>query len=252
MVSVAKQSILDAGGEMQERGLTLRIPSFGDVVVIGKNGIIHGLRPYGAPYMKIDNRFNADILSVLGDVLLNTVAVNELKPRDKKTKGATILLGAARVDKNSVAPVVVIVNHVLDTNETPAISVYPLKSIAVRKNDDHAFDTANIFPTATEITVSDLIEAVKDILPIFSQDVYEHFKQERPKAGDFVDSLRFSITADAVVNDGLPLGLAEAEYSTEESRELPTEMDFVEAFGAPLEWRVCILSRQGESPRTVS
>jgi hypothetical protein len=58
----------------------------------------------------------------------------------------------------------------------------------------HGLQPPQTAPLKSSITVSDLIDAVKDIRPVFSQDVYDHFKQECSKAGDFVDSLRFSVS----------------------------------------------------------
>ena len=211
MVKAAKDSVKKAGGKDTPRGLALNIPAFGDVIVVGKEGVRHGLRPYGAPYGKIDNIDNADILPVVGEILKESVPVNEARPRvGEKIDGSTILFGAAVDENGSITPVVSLVNHIRDTNETPPVAIFPLKSINAKGRLDHAFDTAKAAPSQeghldhgsrprsaedalSEVKLADLISEVKDIIPIFSKDVYRHFKQERPAGGDF-GTLRYQIS----------------------------------------------------------
>ena len=197
LIKAGKKSVLDAGGVETERGLALNIPAFGDVIVVGKPGVRHGLRPHGAPYGRLDNIDNADILPVLGEVLKNSVPVNELRPREKdKTDGATVLFGVATDETGAIVPVVSIVNHIRDTNETPPVAVFPLKAINTQGRTDHAFDTQNHGNAPTQVKLADLVAAVKDEIPIFSKDVYKHFKQERPAAKDGDPSgFRYSIAS---------------------------------------------------------
>ena len=193
MVAKGKDSVRRAGGRDTERGLALNIPAFGDVIVVGKSGLQHGLRPYDMNYGRLDNIDNADVLPVIGDILKNSVPVNEMRPREgEKTDGSTILIGAAFDERGKLVPILSIVNHIRDTNETPPIAVYPLKSINTQGRLENAFDTQNIKNALVQIRVSDLVEAVKDILPVFSKDVYDHFKQARPPSGDFSNDIRFS------------------------------------------------------------
>lgn len=201
IVDAAKKSVRNAGGTDTKRGLSINIPAFGDVVVVGKPGLRHGLRPYGARYSRIANIDNADILTVIGEVLKNSVPVNEVRPRENdKTSGATILFGAA-IDENSyIVPVVSVVNHIKDTNETPPVSVFPLKSINTKGHLKHAFDTENIENALSEVNLADLIFEVNDKIPIFSKDVYNHFKTVRPATEDF-GAFRFSVTAETTAMD---------------------------------------------------
>lgn len=76
-----------------------------------------------------------------------------------------------------------------------------MKNLGAPGHGLHPSQTAHLNSLATKI--SDLIDAVKAILPVFSQDVYDHFKQECPQAGDFVDSLRFSVSSYRSVLVGL-------------------------------------------------
>lgn len=194
MISAAKKSVRNAGGrEIPGRGLVLRIPAFGDVVVVGKPGVRHGLRPYGAPFGKLDNPDNANILPVVGEILKNSVPVNEMRPRSvEKIDGSTILLGAAFDETGALVPVVSIVNHIRDTNEIPPVKVFPLKSINTKGRLHHAFDTQNRRTPLAEVNVADIVEEIKDEVPIFPLDVYSHFKQERPQNEAF-DGIRFQL-----------------------------------------------------------
>ena len=173
MIREAKRSVISAGGKNTDRGLALNIPAFGDVIVVGKRGIQHGLRPYGL-YGDIYEKNNADVLTVLGDVLKGSVPVNELNPdgtENKSIVGSTILLGACKTE-GGITPVVSVVNHAKDTNVTPEVYVYPLKSVNAQERSPDAFDTHSGTTAQDEISIANLIALAQPLHPqIFSRDV---------------------------------------------------------------------------------
>lgn len=197
MLKVARKSVSDAGGRETASGLVLDIPAFGEVVVVGRSGIVHGLRPY-LHYGLVVHKDNADILPVLGKVLSNAIPVNEVRARGddpKGTTGSTLLLSAAHDEAGEIVPIVVVVNHIRHEKEgLPEIRVYPLKSV----NAKNPPSRRGLPPSLTsvgfsKINVGELVGQIKDEVPIFSQDVYGHFKQERPD-GDF-GSMMFQKTS---------------------------------------------------------
>lgn len=197
MLKVARKSVSDAGGRETASGLVLDIPAFGEVVVVGRSGIVHGLRPY-LHYGLVVHKDNADILPVLGKVLSNAIPVNEVRARGddpKGTTGSTLLLSAAHDEAGEIVPIVVVVNHIRHEKEgLPEIRVYPLKSV----NAKNPPSRRGLPPSLTsvgfsKINVGELVGQIKDEVPIFSQDVYGHFKQERPY-GDF-GSMMFQKTS---------------------------------------------------------
>lgn len=207
MIDEARASVKRSGGRDTPQGLVLGIPAFGDVIVVGRSGIAHGLRPF-LEYGALHNKENADILPVLGEVLRNAIPVNEARSRPDDPKGATgatILLGAAQNPDGGIVPVVIVVNHIRHAKEgLPTIRVYPLKSVNAKKTAGQArfavaSDTGggagrlHRAPLA-HVNIADLVKEIKDAVPIFSKNVYDHFRQERPTSEEF-SGIRFQRTA---------------------------------------------------------
>ena len=125
-------------------------------------------------YGDVYEKNNADVLTVLGDVLKGSVPVNELNPdgtENKSIVGSTILLGACKTE-GGITPVVSVVNHAKDTNVTPEVYVYPLKSVNAQERSPDAFDTHSGTTAQDEISIANLIALAQPLHPqIFSRDV---------------------------------------------------------------------------------
>lgn len=216
MAAAAKKSVERAGGVNTPGGLSINIPAFGDVVIAGSAGFKHGLHPRGKPYEKLIKKANADILPVVGEILKSSIPVNELRPRDSSTVGATILLGAAVNEEGAIIPVVSVVNHMRDDSQKPEVTIYPLKSVNAKdRTPAMLFYGTPDTPGLVGVNMADLVEQIKDEVPIFSLDVYDHFKQERPD-GDF-GGIRFSRTLPE--ESETPEEKAAVEEAAEENRE---------------------------------
>lgn len=203
MIQIAKESVVNAGGKQTELGLTLDIPDFGDVIVVGKSGLKHGLRGFGR-YEEVFSKTNADILPQIGDILKKSIIVNEMSPRmdkDKHITGSTILLGAAIDDSNEIVPVVSIIAHAENTSrENPFVKIYPLKSIDAKNLKDRQGFQPPLTPSSSMgVSIPQMIEKIKGVVPIFSQDIYNHFNDKRTDG--VYENLRFRNTAGKVVGE---------------------------------------------------
>ena len=95
-------------------------------------------------------------------------------------------------------PVVSMVEHLRAKSQTPRIAIYPFHSVNAKSRGQVRSPltaTANGHGIS-QVKVSDLVVSVKDALPVFSKDFYNHFKQARPQ-GDFLNGLRYSLVSRA-------------------------------------------------------
>lgn len=143
-------------------------------VIVTEKSIRHGL----------DRRINnqAPVIEKLGEVLSNSVKVNELIPRTENTEKTFVYVGAAKDTDNRLYIATFIVNR--NTNELESYDV--LYAANAKK------EPAALLPTSTDnsamftgsvISISDLLDKVNKLFPdILSEDVLRHFgRTERPQ-----------------------------------------------------------------------
>ena len=143
-------------------------------VIVTEKSIRHGL----------DRRINnqAPVIEKLGEVLSNSVKVNELIPRTENTEKTFAYVGAAKDTDNRLYIATFIVNR--NTNELESYDV--LYAANAKK------EPAALLPTSTDnsamftgsvISISDLLDKVNKLFPdILSEDVLRHFgRTERPQ-----------------------------------------------------------------------
>lgn len=143
-------------------------------VIVTEKSIRHGL----------DRRINnqAPVIEKLGEVLSNSVKVNELIPRTENTEKTFVYVGAAKDTYNRLYIATFIVNR--NTNELESYDV--LYAANAKK------EPAALLPTSTDnsamftgsvISISDLLDKVNKLFPdILSEDVLRHFgRTERPQ-----------------------------------------------------------------------
>ena len=164
-------------------------------VLIGKQGLTHGLS-HGATETALATM-------KIGELLKNSIAVNELNARTTNKSSTDMSYVLIAVGKNKTDSF--IVRMVVDktTSEVTQISTFGLYSIRAKKegelfspNGDEAdaYESSSPYLLST-ISISDLLEKVKDISiinEIFSKDVADKLNVTRSN-GDLTNSRRYSL-----------------------------------------------------------
>ncbi len=185
------------------------VPSIGQDVIVGKKGLGHGLNR--------NLKETAHAVMSIGDLLTNSIAVNELDGRtlgERTTDMSYVLLAAAKTEKS---PYLVRMIIDKDTNSMLSVSTYSLYAAKAKKDgalftlkSDEAVSRDGSSPyLGSTISIADFLESVKGVElanAVLSEDVLYHTASERGR-NEFGDSLRYALsvnkktvadTADAV------------------------------------------------------
>lgn len=163
----------------------LFVNDLGKNVVVGKRAMQHGL----GRNAKMQNAIIANI----GDILRNSIVVNEANPKKDGVKNTWILLGAAVDSEGSTVYVRSIVNQSTSEVEEVAALYAALgkKNKAGRVYATDAYANARGVPSGLTITIADLLSGVKDhFSDVISADVASNLGIERG-ASEFTDRLRY-------------------------------------------------------------
>lgn len=159
------------------------VKDVGRDVAISKASVRHG----------IDRRIEiqAPVLIHIGEIIRNSIEVNQLIPKKNTASGSYILLGVAK-DSDNIYVVSSVVNRY--TNSIDSIDVLYSANIkkesAVSKTRASGKSLQSL--TDSTISISDLLEIVKDKTPeILSSDVLKHFGMTRGN-GEIENALMFS------------------------------------------------------------
>ena len=166
-------------------------------------GIRHGL----------DRRFavNAPVALHYGEILKNSVKMNELTPENEKISESYVLIGAAKNQNNEPYIVQFVVNRA--TNEIQTVDVL---HAANTKKEPAALlpEIAETSATLTDssISIANLLDYVNKYFPdILPESVLKHYGYtERPK-GKLGESALFALSEDTD-SDGNTLSKGQQEY----------------------------------------
>ena len=153
------------------------VPDIDRDVLVGRKGLSHGLSR--------NANITALVTTKIGDIVENSIKVNELKPRNN-TAGGYVLLGIAKDNKNNYYPVRIIVNNYAVDNVEILDVLY---AVNAKKKGQFSNETelpANAVPPIKDpstISVADLIEAVKDnFSDVLTDDVLNNVGAKRRKS----------------------------------------------------------------------
>ena len=153
------------------------IPDIGRDVLVGRKGLSHGLSR--------NANLTALVTTKIGDIVENSIKVNELKPRNN-TSGGYILLGIAKDNKNNYYPVRIVVNNYA-VDDVEILDV--LYAVNAKKKSQFSNETelpANAVPPikdSSTISIADLLETVKDkFSDVLTDDVLNNAGVKRGKS----------------------------------------------------------------------
>lgn len=176
-----------------ETSTYVRVDDIGLDVLLSKNGMTHGIAR---------SQETAFAVMKIGDVLKNSVAVNELNgSATRKTEMSYVLLGACRDSEN-----LYVVRSVVSKleNDVTEIDVYQLSAVKSKKTETPTSalggtavteQSSLISSESPVVSIADFLEYVKTIPlsnEVFSEDVAKKLGVERSE-GTLTPSLRYSM-----------------------------------------------------------
>lgn len=184
IVSEAKKNAAQVGAFNPEDGsVSVHVDDIDTDVIVTKKSLVHGL----------DRRMSvqAPVLVKVGEVLKNSIRINEMTPRATDVKSAYILIGAALGQDGSLYVASFVVNKY--SNEVAEIDV--LYS-ANAKKESAAFlpkITGNpATPTNSVISISQLLDFVNRYFPdILPESVLRHFGHTSRPDGELGNSVLY-------------------------------------------------------------
>lgn len=182
-------SALNVGSRNKYGAVDVYVNDIGSNVVVGKDGISHGLRREnkGTPSENYIVAANA------GPILKNSILINEVTPKNENADGSYVLVGIAKDQYNTGYVVESIVNKF--TNKLESMDV--LYSMNAKK-ELAALNAPRATPKALPVTSSDytvpsVLNLVKEHFPdILPEDVLKHYGYESRPDGKLGESVLYS------------------------------------------------------------
>lgn len=184
---------------VSENGNSIYVNDLSTEVVFGKNGITHGLRR---------NKNNYIVSEKIGEILKNSIRINELKPREDTPNGSYITMGIATDEIGDLYPTIFIIKknigHEKDTVENiEVLSVYSSNSKKIELRAQGTPTSTKVYAgtTPSKISIKDLLDTVKGTYGnIFSENVANALGFKRQKTNEFGDFLKYSLNENSEKN----------------------------------------------------
>ena len=169
-------------------------------VILSTKGLRHGLRRTQDPL----NEPNYIVTVKAGEILKNSIRINEITPSDENANSSYVLMGAAR-DTNGVYVVRFVVNH-FDNNVMAMDVLYAVnakKELAATKSPRLTAEPLSV--TSSTISIAELLDLVNHHFPdILPEDVLKHYGYDSRPEGDLGDDALYQErTEDSVSNRSL-------------------------------------------------
>lgn len=190
VVALAKRNAASVGKTNKDGSVSVYVDDIGAEVLLGTDGLKHGLRRVKNP------QENANFIVTLkaGEILKNSIKINEILPAKENASGAYVLIGVAKSKIGNVYIVRSVVNHF--NNELASIDVlYAVNAkkeeLAATKSPRFAAEPLSV--TSSTISISDLLDLVNKKFPdVLPEGVLKHFGYESRPEGDLGENVLFS------------------------------------------------------------
>lgn len=171
IVAMAKKNATTVGRFDPKTGsVSVHVDDIDTDVILSTKGLRHGLRRMGDPL----SMPNYIVTVKAGEILKNSIQINEITPSDDNAKSSYILIGAAR-DVNGTYVVRFVVNH-FDNNVVAMDVLYAVnakKELAATKSPRLAAEPLSV--TSSTISIAELLDLVNQHFPdILPEDVLKH------------------------------------------------------------------------------
>ena len=223
VVALARKNAAKIGKfNAKDGSVSVYVKDAGADVILSKAGLIHSL----------DRRFsqNAPVTVNAGEILANSVVINELVPKNEKASACYVLIGVAGREGGSVQIVESVVNRF--SNELLSMDV--LYSINAKQKGTAALDAPPVFHPdyRSTISIAELLEFVNRYFPdILPEDALRHYGYTERPGGVLGESALFSdrenVSARSLLANALE-SVAQNETEKEKLRQYKTKIGLME------------------------
>ncbi|MGN1320259.1 MAG: hypothetical protein ACI4U6_03990, partial [Acutalibacteraceae bacterium] len=194
IVAEAKKNAAAVGKVNDDGSISVYVNDIKKYVIIGKRGLVHGL----------DRRFseNAAVTLYAGEIIKNSIKINELTPAKQEATKSYVLIGAA-IDQNET---INIVRFIVNKFNNELIDIEVLYAINTKKEStavlNAPLDSTPDYRTA--ISISNLLDYVNKYFPdILPESVLKHYKYTARPDGKLGESALFSVPKDSASENGI-------------------------------------------------
>ncbi len=192
IVSLALKNAASVGYTNQNGNAVVHVEDIDTDVIVPKRSLVHGL----------DRRMNtqAPVLVEIGNVLKNSIRINELVPRAVEIKNAYVLIGAAQNQDGNLYIASFVVNKY--SNEVSEIDV--LYSANAKKESAALLPKItdkSATPTDSVISIARLLEYVNSYFPdVLPESVLKHFGHDARPEGTIGEDALFQQRTSTLTN----------------------------------------------------
>lgn len=170
----------------------------GREILLGKTGLEHGLD--GGDVGRL--RTNARLSAIGGQIVQNAVPVNGLKNKNRQANGTYAMACLLKSGDRDVVAVVTVEEHTSKAVGIDYVDITHSINGRLRKNNEGSLSSTRetgygltAAPSAAtfKVSIAEFLEIVNDThRSILSQNVLDHFDEERPGDGHYADRILFS------------------------------------------------------------
>ena len=191
VVYQAKQNAAKVGKFDPKTGsVSVYVDDINANVLLGTDGLKHGLRRTKDP----QNDANYIVTIKAGEIIKNSIKVNEMNPKKVDAKESLVLIGVAKNPGGDTYVVRSIVNRF--SNELTSIDA--LYAINAKKQELAAtksprFTAEPLSETSSTITIANLLDLVNQYFPdVLPEDVLKHYGYDARPEGDLGKDILYS------------------------------------------------------------
>ena len=194
---------------VKDGSVSVYVDDIGTDVVIGKKGLLHGLQRGKELSTK------ATVTVKIGEILKNSIKVNEATPKDSAADRTYVLIGCATDNINTY-----VVRSIINTFSSELQSVDVLYAVNTKKETAVSETPRGSTPsTVSTVSITDLLDYVNRCFPeVLSADVLQHFGHESRPEGNpkgLGESMLYS-DRDGIVKDATQLTESDLRYLLEQ------------------------------------
>lgn len=190
VVYLAKKNAADVGRlDPKTGGVSVRVEDVGENVFLGTDGLKHGLRRTKNP----QNDANYIVTIKAGEIIKNSVKINEILPKNQNATGSYVLIGAAKNTNGELY----IVRSVVNQFKNELVSMDVLYAINAKKElaapNAPRSTVKPLSVTSSTISIAELLNYVNEYFPdILSEDVLKHYGYDSRPEGDLGENVLYS------------------------------------------------------------
>ena len=232
VVALAKKNAAKVGKFDPKTGsVSVYVDDIGTDVLLGRDGLKHGLRRT----KNAQNDPNYIVTVKAGEIIKNSIKINEANPKSQSATGAYVMIGAAMNANGDLYIVRSIVNQF--SNELASMDV--LYAINAKKEPaalNAPLSAGNpTLGTDSIISIADLLDHVNQYFPdILPEEVLKHYGYDARPEGDFGENVLYSDRdSDSVSNRSLLAnafeGVAQNDIEKQKIQEYRGKIDKMNA-----------------------